>query len=215
MIFSDRREAGRKLGEALGHRPGSLLLGIPRGGVIIAVEAAAVTGGDVDVIVPRKLGAPRNPELGIGAVAADGTVVLDDRLVISLGVTEDYIRAEVARQLEEIERRIAAYRRGRPPLEVAGRECVVVDDGVATGGTAEVALRSLGKQGAARVVLAIPVAPEESLDRLATVCDEVVCLETPAPFAAVGQWYTRFGQVSDDEVVEALERAWSERDGAG
>lgn len=204
MIFSDREEAGRKLGETLGPRPGALILGIPRGGVVIAREAAAIAGGELDVIVPRKLGAPMNPELGIGAVAADGTTVLDQRLVNALGVSELYIAKEVARQIEEIQRRVDLYREGRPPLDLAGRECVVVDDGVATGGTAEVALRSCRAQGAATVVLAVPVAPEESLDRLRAACDEVVCLETPSPFAAVGQWYASFPQVSDAEVLEAL-----------
>ena len=204
MIFSDRAEAGRKLGEALGPRPDALILGIPRGGVVIAREVAAITGGELDVIVPRKLGAPTNPELGIGAVAADGTTVLDERLVGALGVSEAYIAKEVARQVEEIHRRLDMYRRGRPPLELHGRACVVVDDGVATGGTAEVALRSCRAQGASRVTLAVPVAPEESLGRLRAACDEVVCLETPAPFAAVGQWYASFPQVGDEEVLEAL-----------
>lgn len=204
MIFSDRAEAGRKLGEALGPRADALILGIPRGGVVIAREAAAITGGDLDVIVPRKLGAPMNPELGIGAVAADGTTVLDERLVRALGVSEQYIAREVARQVEEIQRRLEMYRRGRPELKVVGRECVVADDGVATGGTAEVALQSCRAQGASKVTLGVPVAPAESLDRLRAACDEVVCLETPSPFAAVGQWYTNFPQVSDDEVLEAL-----------
>lgn len=204
MIFSDREEAGRKLGEALGSRPGALILAVPRGGVVIAREAAAITGGELDVIIPRKLGAPMNPELGIGAVAADGTTVLDERLVNALGVSEQYIAKEVARQVEEIHRRADLYRRGRPPLNVDGRECVVVDDGVATGGTAEVALRSCKRQGAAIVTLAVPVAPIETLDRLRAACDEVVCLETPSPFAAVGQWYARFPQVTDEEVLEAL-----------
>jgi predicted phosphoribosyltransferase len=204
VIFSDRREAGRKLGEALGARPGSLILAIPRGGVIVAREVADVTVGELDVIVTRKLGAPVNPELGIGAVAPDGTTVLDERLVRALGVSEQYIAKEVARQVAEIHRRLDMYRKGRPPLEPAGRECIVVDDGIATGGTAEVALLSLKKQGASKVVLAVPVAPEESLARIAPHADDVVCLETPAPFAAVGQWYARFDQVSDEEVLEAL-----------
>jgi len=207
VIFSDRREAGRKLGEALGARPGSLVLGIPRGGVIVAREAADATGGELDVIVPRKLGAPSNSELGIGAVVADGTTVLDGRLVAALGVSEAYIAKEVARQIAEIHRRLGIYRRGRPPLAVAGREVVVVDDGVATGGTAEVALRSLKSQDATKVTLGVPVAPRESLDRLAAVADEIVCLASPEPFAAVGQWYSRFDQVSDDEVLEALQPA--------
>jgi putative phosphoribosyl transferase len=204
MIFSDREEAGRKLGEALGPRSGALILGIPRGGVVVAREVSEITEGELDVIVPRKLGAPMNPELGIGAVAADGTTVLDERLVDALGVSEQYIAKEVARQVEEIQRRLAMYRRGRPPLDVRGRDCVVVDDGVATGGTAEVALRSCRSQGAAKVTLAVPVAPEESLPRLRAACDEIVCLDTPSPFAAVGQWYVSFPQVSDEEVLDAL-----------
>lgn len=180
------------------------MLGIPRGGVVVAAEVARATLGTLDVIVPRKLGAPINPELGIGAVAPDGTTVLDERLVDVLGVTDEYVAAEVARQINEIHRRLAIYRAGRPPLEVEGEECIAVDDGVATGGTAEVALRSLKAQGARSVTLAVPVAPEESLERLGQVADEVVCLETPEPFAAVGQWYARFPQVSDDEVLAAL-----------
>ncbi len=204
MIFSDRREAGRKLGETLGSRPGALLLGIPRGGVVVAAAAVPATGGTLDVVVPRKLGAPINPELGIGALASDGTTVLDERLVRVLGVSEDYIAKEVARQLEEIRRRIDLYRAGRPPLDVGGKDVIVVDDGVATGGTAEVALRSLKAQGANRVTLAVPVAPWETIARLGEVADEVVVLATPEPFAAVGQWYDHFPQVSDDEVLDAL-----------
>lgn len=204
MIFSDRREAGRKLGEALGERPKALVLGIPRGGVVVAAEVARITGGTLDVVVPRKLGAPVNPELGIGAVASDGTTVLDERLVDALRVTDEYIAAEVARQLEEIKRRLDIYRAGPSSLDVVGRDVIIVDDGVATGGTAEVALRSLKTQGAHSVVLAVPVAPKESLERLGEIADEVVILATPEPFAAVGQWYGHFPQVSDAEVLDAL-----------
>ena len=204
MIFSDRREAGRKLGEALGERPAALILGIPRGGVIVAREVAGVTGGELDVMVTRKLGAPMNSELGIGAVAPDGTTVLDQNLVRQLRVSDEYLAKEVARQVGEIARRLELYRAGRDALTVAGRDCVVVDDGIATGGTAEVALRSLTKQRASMVTLAVPVAPGETVERLGGTCDEVVCLSTPEPFAAVGQWFDHFDQVSDEEVLEAL-----------
>jgi len=163
-----------------------------------------MTGGELDVMVTRKLGAPMNSELGIGAVAPDGTTVLDERLVRALGISDEYLAKEVARQVGEIHRRLDMYRRGKPPLQPADRECIVVDDGIATGGTAEVALLSLKKQGASKVALAVPVAPEESLTRITAQADEVVCLETPSPFAAVGQWYARFDQVSDDEVLAAL-----------
>jgi putative phosphoribosyl transferase len=203
-MFADRREAGRKLGEALGKRPDALILGIPRGGVVVAREAAEICGGELDVIVTRKLGAPSNPELGLGAVAADGTTVLDERLARALGVSEEYIAKEVARQVEEIQRRLEIYRKGRAPLRPAGRPCVVVDDGIATGGTAEVALLLLKKQGASKVTLAVPVAPKESLARIEPSADELVILDTPEPFAAVGQWYARFDQVTDAEVLEAL-----------
>jgi putative phosphoribosyl transferase len=204
VIFADRREAGRKLGEALGERPEALVLGIPRGGVTVAAEVAGATGGTLDVVVPRKLGAPMNPELGIGAVASDGTAVLDEALVRTLGVNDDYIAAEVGRQVGEIRRRLEIYRAGRPPLDVSGRVCIVVDDGVATGGTAEVAIRSLIKQGARSVVLAVPVAPAETVARLRDVAADVVCLASPVPFSSVGQWYARFPQVSDAEVLDAL-----------
>lgn len=180
------------------------MLGIPRGGVTVAAEVAAATGGILDVVVPRKLGAPSNPELGIGAVASDGTTVLDERLVDALRVTDEYIAAEVARQLDEIKRRLEIYRARRPPLDVAARDVIAVDDGIATGGTAEVALRSLKAQGARSVVLAVPLAPRESIERLGKIADEVVVLATPEPFAAVGQWYARFPQVSDAEVLDAL-----------
>ena len=204
MIFTDRREAGRKLGDALGKRPLALLLAIPRGGVVVAAAAIPATGATLDVVVPRKLGAPMNPELGIGALASDGTTVLDERLVHALGVSENYIAKEVAQQLEEIRRREQIYRAGRPPLDVNGKDVVVVDDGVATGGTAEVALRSLRSQGAGSVTLAVPVAPAQTMERLREFADETVVLSMPEPFAAVGQWYQHFPQVSDDEVLEAL-----------
>lgn len=187
--------------------PGALVLGIPRGGVIVAAEVATAIGGRLDVVVPRKLGAPANPELGIGAVAEDGTTVLDERLVRLLGVSEEYLTREVALQISEIHRRVALYRRGREPLQVAGSRCIVVDDGIATGGTAEVAVRSLKRRAAEAVVLAVPVAPAESLERLAGLADEVVCLATPEPFSSVGQWYVRFPQVSDEEVLAVLERS--------
>lgn len=208
MIFSDRIEAGVKLGERLAGEagPDTIVLGIPRGGVVVAREVARALGVPLDVIVPRKLGAPANPELAIGAVAPDGTLVLDERLVRMLGVSDEYIARESERQIEEIHRRLDAYRGGRPPLRVDGRTCIVVDDGVATGSTAQAACESIKRQGAKRVTLAVPVAPPDTVGRLASVADEVVALATPEPFHAVGQWYLHFPQVSDEEVVDALAR---------
>ena len=204
-LFVDRREAGRRLAAELEDLRGDevVILGIPRGGVEIAAEVADALGAPLDVVIPRKVGAPGNPELGLGAVA-EGLEVLDERLVRMLGVPDDYLRREIAEQQEEIERRQAAYRSGRAPVDLEGKVAVVVDDGVATGGTAAAALRWAGKRGARRVILAVPVAPREAVHRLSGEADEVRTLETPEPFYAVGQWYVDFPQVSDERVVELL-----------
>jgi putative phosphoribosyl transferase len=187
-----------------------VILGIPRGGVEIGAVVAKALGADLDVVIPRKVGAPGNPELGLGAVA-EGVQVLDDHLVKMLGVSEDYLKAEIEAQEEEIRRRSAAYRANRPALTLGGKVAVVVDDGVATGGTAVAALRWARAQGAAKVTLAVPVAPKEAVKRLQREADEVHVLSTPEPFYAVGQWYEDFPQVSDERVVELLARS-SERE---
>jgi putative phosphoribosyl transferase len=207
-MFDDRFEAGRRLAEALAHLADEdvVVLGVPRGGVEVAAEVARERGWPLDIVIPRKVGAPFNPELGLGAVAP-GVRVLDQRMIDQLGVSEDYLEEEIAIQEEEIRRRTEAYRGGRPPVELRGRVAVVVDDGVATGGTAAAALRWAKAAGASRVVLAIPVAPREAVARLSKEADEVVCLATPEPFFAVGQWYERFAQTSDQEVVGLLQRA--------
>jgi putative phosphoribosyl transferase len=156
-----------------------------------------------DVVIPRKVGAPGNPELGLGAVA-EGVEVLDERLIRMLGVPEEYVRRETLEQQQEIERRQAAYRGTRPPVALEGRVAVVVDDGVATGGTAAAALRWARSKGARRVILAVPLAPRDAIRRLAEEADEVRVLAMPEPFYAVGQWYVDFPQVSDERVVELL-----------
>ena len=182
------------------------MLAIPRGGVIVGDVVARELGVPLDVVVPRKVGAPGNPELAIGAVAP-GIHVLDARMVRALGVSDRYLEREIAAQEAEIERRQHVYRSGRPPQPVAGRVAVVVDDGVATGSTAVAALRWARAEGAERVVLAVPVAPPQTLERLRTEADEVVVLETPQPFLAVGEWYRDFDQTTDAEVISALARS--------
>jgi putative phosphoribosyl transferase len=210
-LFADRREAGRLLGEALAAGVGPdvggsvVVLAIPRGGVVVGEAVARALGAPLDVVIPRKVGAPGNPELGVGAIAP-GVRVLDERMISALHVPPEYLEREIAAQEAEIERRQRAYRAGRPPLDVTGRVAVVVDDGIATGGTAAAALRWARSAGAARVVLAVPVAPPQSLRRLRGDADDVVVLATPDPFLAVGEWYRRFGQTGDDEVVETLAR---------
>jgi putative phosphoribosyl transferase len=204
-VFFDRHEAGARLAEALGRYAGgdAVVLAIPRGGVVIGAEVARALGAPLDVVIPRKVGAPGNPELGLGAVAP-GVRVLDERLIRDLGVSTEYLEREIAEQEHEIERRSSAYRGGKPPVEVKGTTVIVVDDGVATGGTALAAVRWAKEAGASRVVLAVPVAPRQSMAALAREADEVVALATPEPFYAVGQWYERFDQVGDDEVIATL-----------
>jgi putative phosphoribosyl transferase len=208
MILRDRREAGERLAQALAHLAGDdvVALAIPRGGVVVADAVARALGAPLDIVVPRKVGAPGNPELGLGAVAP-GVRVLDERLITELRVPPDYIEGEIGAQEREIERRQRAYRGRRPPVAVDGKVAIVVDDGVATGGTAVAAARWARRAGAKRVVLAVPVAPAQALRTLGREVDELVVLATPDPFYAVGQWYSDFMQVSDDEVVELLSRA--------
>jgi len=208
VIFADRVEAGERLAKALVHHAGtaSVVLAVPRGGVIVGEVVARALGAPLDVVVPRKIGAPGNPELGIGAVAP-GIRVLDPSALSLLRVSPGYLEREIEAQEAEIERRQHAYRDGRAAQPVAGKVAIVIDDGVATGGTAVAALRWARAQGASHVVFAVPVAPRQSLSRLQAEADEVIVLETPEPFFAVGEWYRDFGQTTDDEVVVALARS--------
>ena len=191
--FRDRRDAGQQLGARLRHLRDEhpVVVGLPRGGVPVAFEVARALDAPLDVIVVRKLGVPVHPELGMGAVGEDGVRVLTDDVVRQAGVSPSAIAAVEARERLEVERRAQLYRRGRPMIPLAGRTVVVVDDGIATGGTARAALEVARAHGARRVVLAVPVAARESVQELAGVADEVVVLATPFPFYAVGEWYTR------------------------
>jgi predicted phosphoribosyltransferase len=209
--FRDRREAGRRLGAAVGHLRAEhpVVVGLPRGGVPVAAEVASALGAPLDVLVIRKLGVPWHPELGMGAVGEDGVVVVNDDIVRSTRVSGDEVAAVEARERVEVTRRAERFRRGRPGVALAGRTVIIVDDGLATGGTARAAIAVARARGAARVVLAVPVAPPEATRELAGVADEVICLATPSSFSAVGTWYANFTQTTDDEVVELLDRAAS------
>jgi putative phosphoribosyl transferase len=208
MQFQDRRDAGQQLAEALvflKDREGLLILGIPRGGVVVAAEISCVLGAPLDVFIARKIGAPGNPELAIGAVSSSGEVVLDERLVAGLGVPPGYVEAEIARQREEIARRMIAYRGGRPSPELMGKTVVLVDDGVATGATTLAALRTLRASDPAELILAVPVGPPDAITLLSAEADRVICLHTPEWFWAVGAFYVDFDQIADEEVVRLLE----------
>ncbi|MEX2393445.1 MAG: phosphoribosyltransferase family protein [Actinomycetota bacterium] len=206
LPYADREQAGKELGRLLAERDlrDPIVLAVPRGGISVAAPVARVLGADLDVIVVRKLGAPNNPELGIGAVGGWGEPWLDERLVTMLRVTSPFLEAEIAKQRAEALRRIATYRQTDEPLDVSGRDVIVVDDGIATGGTVTAAANLLRAQGPNRLILAVPVAPREALERLRQVYDEVVAAHVPRPYYAVGQWYKDFHQVSDDEVRSLL-----------
>jgi putative phosphoribosyl transferase len=206
MIFQDRREAGERLGRALGslrlERP--VVLGIPRGGVSVAAGVARALGGELGVIVARKVGAPGCAELAIGAVTADGSAFVNKPLAAQTGADRAYLEAELGRAVAEARRREDAFDHRRRPA-IAGRPVVVVDDGVATGATALAAVRAVKRAGASRVVLAAPVGAPRTLDLLRREADDVFCLAEDPGFAAVGQFYVDFGQVDDDEVKAILD----------
>jgi len=215
-MFADRIDAGRQLAAAVSayrHQP-VLVLALPRGGVPVGLEVAKVLDAPLDVVLVRKIRAPAHPELALGAIV-DGTppqLLLDDQIAAATGATPEYIAAEKAHQLQEIERRRQIYRNGRPAAETHGRTVILVDDGIATGATMRVALRALAQSGAARVIVAVPTAPADVLDRIRPEADEVICPQTPEPFQAVGLHYRDFDQTTDQEVVQALAEANRGRD---
>ena len=202
----DRTDAGRKLAEALLRRRLSrpVVLGLPRGGVVVAAEIAEALRAPLDVLIVRKLGCPGQPEYGLGAVADTGEVLLDDARLDELGLSRAAMEPVVARERAEADRRRQLYRDGAPPPDLTGRSVVLVDDGVATGGTARLALRLIRQQGAAPRIFAVGVAPPEALAALRAEADELLCLRAPREFYAVGEWYERFEPVEDVEVVRLL-----------
>jgi putative phosphoribosyl transferase len=215
--FADRRDAGRRLAERLlgARAEHPVVVALPRGGVPVAREIAAALDAPLEVLAVRKLGAPHNPEYGIGAVAEDGTGVIDAEAVAVLGIGAKMVDSILARETAELRRRVVAYRGDRPPLDLRDRTVIVVDDGVATGLTDTAALRAVRRQEPRRVILAVPVCPPDSARRLREEADEVVCLQTPALLRGVGQWYRDFSQVSDDEVIETLSSFGSPTGGGG
>jgi putative phosphoribosyl transferase len=211
-LFRDREDAGRQLAEALtslrDEHP--VVLGLPRGGVPVAFEVARWLRSPLDVVVVRKLGVPFQPELGMGAVGEEGARVINQNVVHMAGVSEEELGQVEARERAEVDERARRFRGDRPPASISGRTVVVVDDGIATGGTARAALRVVRARGASRVVLAVPVAPVDTLEALEMEADEVVCLQAPPEFHAIGEWYAHFAQVPDKRVVALLRRAAEE-----
>ena len=218
MRFRDRAHAGRVLARALlayAGRDDVVVLALPRGGVPVAAELARALGAQLDVFVVRKLGLPGHEELAMGAVAPGGVLILDDRLVRGLGIPDEVLQETVEKELRELERREAAYRAGRPPLDLEGKTVILVDDGLATGATMRAAALALRKYRPARVVVAVPVASAEMCDEFRADVDEIVCALTPSPFHAVGLWYDDFSQTSDEEVRELLRDSSDDEETAG
>ena len=207
-MFNDRAEAGRALAKSLSDYKGKkvVVFAIPRGGVVLAYEVAKALDAPLDLIIPRKIGAPNEPEFAIGAVTEDGTTILNQDAIQYLGVPDVYIQQEVKRQIAEIKRRMERYLGYRPRPSVEGKTVILVDDGVATGATIRAAIASIKKKKPDSIVLAIPVGPPDTVEELRKEVDLVVCLMTPEPFFAIGQFYRRFEQLNDEEVVQILDK---------
>jgi putative phosphoribosyl transferase len=207
-MFYDREEAGRLLGEKLRafdlHDP--LVLGIPRGGVVVAACIADVLGAELDVVLARKLRAPWQRELAVGSISEDGSVHIDPASSAVPGLTERYLKEEIAFQLQEIERRREHFRKVRPKANTAGRSVIVTDDGMATGSTMIAALEVLRSEQPQELIAALPVAPASRVHEVKCRCDQFVCLEQPIVYYAVGQFYERFDEVTDEQVLELLTR---------
>jgi len=206
-MFEDRVEAGRKLAKELLTYRGQkiVVLAIPRGGVVVGYEVAKELNAPLDIIVPRKIGAPDNPELAIGAVTQDGTVILNPQLMQYLGVSEIYVQEEVRNQVNEIERRIKKYRGEKAYPSLKDKIVILVDDGIATGYTMRAAIASIKKQKPSILIVAVPVGPPDTIQTLKSEADKVVCLSTPEMFQAIGQFYRNFSQTSDEEVIHLLQ----------
>ncbi|MEE9593885.1 MAG: phosphoribosyltransferase [Candidatus Hydrothermarchaeales archaeon] len=207
MVFKDRLEAGEILAEELEKYRGveGVVLAIPRGGVVLGYVIAKALDLPLDVIITRKIGAPGNPEFAIGAVAQDGTKILNENTMIDLGISQEYIEENAAEQIEVIARRMEYYR-GSDVYDLKGKTAIVVDDGLATGHTAMAAVKYVRKLGPSKLVFAVPVGSPYAVEKLKLLVDECICPETPRNFQSVSQFYEQFKQVSDDEVVELLRK---------
>lgn len=206
MLFRDRQDAGRRLSVALkafSLGKSALVLGLPRGGVVVAAAVAKALGLRLDIIAPRKIGAPGNQELAIGALAGD-EIVIHEELIEAVGASPGYLEKEIAKEKREAERRLALYRKGRPPLSLSGKTVILIDDGIATGSTMLASIRFVLKEGAKRCIAAVPVAPPEAIEKLKKEGAEVLVLYTPASFYAISQFYDSFSQTEDSEVISLL-----------
>ena len=209
FLFVDRHDAGRKLAVLLAKYKDDaslLIIGLPRGGVVVAYEVARSLQKPFDVICPRKVGAPFNPELALGAVTETGEGYFNDHLIASLGVSKSYIEKESQKEQRVAKMRLELFRKGKDPLSFKDKTVIIIDDGLATGATMKAAIQSIKSQKPKKLVVAVPVSPPDTANEISQMCDEFIALSTPWQFQAVGQFYEDFGQTDDDEVVELLQR---------
>lgn len=206
MIFRDRQQAGKLLAEKLTHWRGqkTLVVGLARGGIVVAAQISRILALPLDVLVIKKIPSPYNPELALGALAPDETMVVDRILAQRTGVDEDYINTQIKRLASDLKQKTLIYRKGKKPLLVRQQNIILVDDGVATGATVEAAIKWLKRKKAGRIILAVPVIPLDSLEKLKPEVYELIFLDAPANLEAVGQFYREFSQVEDAEVIELL-----------
>lgn len=203
-------EAGQKLAEALQkykNAENTIILALPRGGVVIGYEVAKKLNLPLDIVVPRKIGAPGDPEFAIGAVGETGEGIFDEMTIGAYGITESYLKNEIKKEKAEAARRLKLYRGSRPPLDLKNKTAIIIDDGLATGLTMRAAVKTVKKLGAAKIIVAVPVTPPEIAELIKKECDEIIYLEAPAFFGAVGSFYDEFGQTTDEEVVDLLKKS--------
>ncbi len=206
MIYKDREDAGQVIAQKLirYNKEDGIVLALPRGGVPVGAQVARALKLPLDIVVPRKLGAPGNPELAIGAIGSGGVRFLDEELIKRLRVTKEYIEEETERQLQEMDRRLKRYRGDLPPLRIRDKNVILVDDGIATGSTMIAAIMGIKSLGPKKVIVAVPVGPKETIPHLQREADLVIFAATPEPFYAVGRFYDDFRQVNDEEVINLL-----------
>lgn len=212
MIFKDRKDAGQKLAAELSTYEGqkdSIILGLPRGGVVVAYEVADKLGLPLDIVVPRKIGAPGNEEYAIGAISEDGKPIIDEEAKNMSGASEEYINQTMKKERTEAQRRIKIYRGKRKALELKGKTAILIDDGIATGHTMLAAISSVKAKGAKKIIVAVPISSGESLQKIKKETDKVICLSTPITFIALGQFYQHFDQTKDEEVIKLMKKTFS------
>jgi len=213
LLYKNRTEAGKKLGAELARLGGDdlVVLGIPRGGVVVASEVAKALGAPLDIVVTRKIGAPGEPEFALGAVTQEGEVIMDRKAAEALGASPTYLDEEVKRKRDEVKERMRAFRGDRPYPPLEGKTVIIVDDGIATGNSVEAAIISVKSRNPKEIIVAVPVAPPDAVERLAKEGARVICLEKPWLFMAIGEFYHDFGQVEDSEVRRILDESFSRR----